>query len=118
MRSRSVPVALAVAVLSASGAVACSLEANQLRTDAGWLFVRGSAEGDQYADTFDDTAADKQLALFEQRRAVLDKAALWQMGQILLVLLSVISTVASYALYLVHKVRASLEQVEAPANAR
>ena len=107
MRSRSVPIAIAVAVLSAGGAVACYTQGTQLRNQASWLLERGSAEGDEYANTFDDSAADKQQELLEQRRAVLDQVALWQRGQLLLILLSVVSAFSSYVLFLFARLRAS-----------
>src|SRR5687768_13188304 len=110
MRSRSVAAAVMVAVLAATGAVGCFVKVNKLRSDARWLLERGSAEGQEYANTFNDAVADMQLATLEQRREVLEQAALWQRAQLLLILLTVVSAFGSYILFLLAKLRAALEE--------
>ncbi|MBX5483838.1 MAG: hypothetical protein IRZ16_18610 [Myxococcaceae bacterium] len=113
MRSLSVAAAVALTVLAAAGAIGCYAKMRQLRSEASWLLERGSAQGQQYADTFDDAAAEQQLATLKQRRAVLDRVALWQRGQLLLILLAVISAFCSYFLYLFARLRAALEEANA-----
>lgn len=114
MASRSVLFAVTIAVLSSAGAVACYLRAVELRTEARWLMERGVAEATEYTQTFEGAAQDKQFATLEQRREVLERATIWQRGQLLLVLLTVIAAFSSYVLYLFHKLRSGLEEVDAP----
>lgn len=111
MRSRSVPIAISVAVLAAAGAVGCYVQSTKFKTEAQWLLERGTAQGEEYAATLEGSIADRQLATFEERRAVLEQAHLWQRGQLFLILLSVIAAFSSYVLYLFARLRASLETV-------
>ena len=111
MRSRSVAVAVVVAVLSAGGAVTCFIQANRLRTEAQWLWERGNAQAQEFANSFDDSAAVAQLKTFEDRRATLEQAHLWQRGQFLLILLAVVAAFSSYLLFLFHRLRVDLEEV-------
>ncbi len=112
MRSRSVAVAITIAVLSSTGAVGCYVRAAQLRAEGQWLLERGTAEAQEFTQTFSGDAQDKQFATFETRRQVLDRAVLWQRGQLLLILLTVIAAFSSYVLFLFSRLRADLEDVD------
>jgi hypothetical protein len=106
VRSHPVAIAVSVTLLSAGGAVACHLRAGELRREAGWLLERAHAEAAEYVATLDSSLAESQLKAFEERRQILDRAYLWQRGQMLLVLLGVVSGFSSYALSLRHRLRA------------
>ncbi|MDQ3264791.1 MAG: hypothetical protein M3Y59_14165 [Myxococcota bacterium] len=114
MRSRSVAVAILVSMLCAGGAVASFVQAQKLRTEANWLLARSAAQAQTYAETFDGSAAEEQLGTFEERREVLDRAALWQRAQMLLVLAAVIAAFSSYVLYLFRRLRDQLLDVADP----
>ena len=107
-RSRSVAVAIGVAVLSAAGAVGSHVRVARLRTDAGWLLERGTAQAEEYSATLDSAAAEKQLALLEQRHEVIDHVQLWQRLEMMLILLAVVATFSSYVLFLFKRLRDQL----------
>jgi hypothetical protein len=111
VRSRSVTITLCVAVLSAGGAVGCYVRSSELKREAGWLLERGNAQAAEYASTFDGAIAEAQLKTFEARRLVLDRAHLWQRGQMLLILVTVIAALSGYLLFLFHRLRADLEHL-------
>ena len=111
MRSRSVAITLCVAVLAGAGAVGCYLRTSELKREAGWLLERGNAQAAEYANTFDSAIVEAQLRTFETRRAILDRAHLWQRGQMLLILVTVIAAFSAYVLFLFHRLRADLEQI-------
>jgi hypothetical protein len=111
MRSRSVTVAVSIALLSGAGAVGSYARASQLRTEAHWLLERGNAEAEEYANTFESAMVDKQFATFSERRVVLDGALLWQRFQMLFLLIGVIAAFSSYVLHLFHRLRTDLEEV-------
>ena len=113
MRSRSVAVAVSIAVLSAAGAVGCYIRADALHTEARWLLERSRAEGEAWVNTFDGEVADRQIATMEERRGIVERAHLWQRGQLLLILLTVVAAFSSYVLYLLHRLRHSLEYMGA-----
>ncbi len=100
MRSRSVAVAIVLALVCLGAAVACWFRASAYRRDAEWYLLRGNAAAREYAQTFDSAVAEQQLEAFEQRREALEWAHVWQRGQMLLVLAAVASAVASYLLHL------------------
>jgi hypothetical protein len=104
-------IALCVALLAGSGAVACHLRNSALRHEAGWLLERGNAQAAEYATTFDGAVAEAQLKTFEARRAILDRAHVWQRAQMLLILVAVIAALSGYLLYLLHRLRADLEEL-------
>ena len=106
--SRGMVLALALACLCAGGAVQCFLKAAELRSEAEWLMARGNAQANEYAASFDSSIADRQLSTFEQRRQVLDRAHVWQRGQLVLVLATVISVFACYVFYLLRRLREQL----------
>lgn len=112
MRSRSVAVAITIAVLSSFGAVGCYVRATQLRTEGQWLLERGTAEAQEFANTFSGDAQDKQFATFEARREVLSRSVLWQRAQLLLILLTVIAAFSSYVLFLFSRLREDLEDID------
>ncbi len=116
MRSRGMALAMGLSVLCAGVAVGGYLRARALRTEAGWLLERGSAEGQEYADTFDGQAADTQLSTLEQRHAVLERAHVWQAVQMLAVLASVVFAFSSYVLFLFRRLRDQLLEVTADAE--
>jgi hypothetical protein len=122
MRSRSVTVAVTVSALAAAGAGYAHFRAHQLRTDAGWLLERSSAQADEYATTLDSKVAEDQLATFDQRRAVLEHAELWQRYELLSILLTVVGGFSSYVLYLFRRLREQLVEagghLEEPSGAR
>ena len=109
MRSRSVALALFIALVSGSGAVGCYVRASDLKREAGWLLERGNAQAAEYATTFDGSIVEAQLKTFEVRRAILDRANLWQRAQMLLILATVIAAFSAYVLFLFHRLRADLE---------
>jgi hypothetical protein len=113
MRSRSVALAVLMAVLAAGGAVAAHLRAHQLRTDAGWLFERGTAEAEEYSTTLDPRAAEAQLLTFDEHRQVLERAELWHRTEMLAILLAVVSAFSSYVLYLFRRLREQLVEASA-----
>ena len=110
MRSRSVALSVAFTVVSASAAVACYLKASGYRGQAEWLSVRGNAEASEYATSFNSALADKELATFEERRGLLDRARNWQTAQMLFVLTSVMGLFGSYTLFLLAGLRDQLEE--------
>ncbi len=111
MRSRSVAVAAAFTVLSASTAIGCYLAAASHRSEAEYLLVRGNAEAAEYASSFNGALADKELATFEERRTLLERARQWQMIQMLFVLGSVAGLFGSYVLFLFSGLRDQLVEV-------
>lgn len=108
MRSRSVAFAIAVAMLCAAGAAGCYWRAHQLRSEAAWLMARGNAQAQEYAASLDSKTAVTQLATFEERRLVLERAHRWQRAQMLLVLSAVVALIASYVLFLFRRLREQL----------
>lgn len=111
MRSRGMALAMGLSVLCAGIAAGSYLRARALRTEAGWMLERGSAEGQQYADTFDGQAADSQLATLDQRHDLLDRAHVWQALQMLSVLASVVAAFSSYVFFLFRRLRDQLVEV-------
>lgn len=100
MRSRSVAVAAVLTVLCACGAIGCYLAAASHRSEAAYLLERGNAEAAEYARSFNDALAQKELATFEERRVLHEKARQWQMAQMIFALASVIGLFSSYVLFL------------------
>lgn len=111
MRSPGIPIAAAAAVLFAGGAVGCFVKAHQVRAEAGWLLERGTAQAQAYAQTFESAIVEQELATFEQRRAVLDRAHLWQQGVAALLLLSVLAALAGYGFFIADRLRYEIEDL-------
>ena len=61
-----------------------------------------------YAARLDSTAADAQLKTFAERRAILEKAHLWQRGMLLGVLLASLAAVSAYLLFLLKRLNDQL----------
>ena len=109
MRSRSVALAIAVSVLCAGGAVASYFEASQLRSEAEWYLARGNAEAREYSATLDGAVAERELASFDKRRELLERAHGWQRLQLLSVMGGVGSALGAYLLYLFFRLRVQLD---------
>ena len=112
MQARSVVAAAFLSVASAGGAAACFYKAETLRNEADWLLVRSKAQAAEYSRSFDTQAAEQQLKTFSARRATLERAHLWQRGQMLATLLSALAAVATYALYLLKRLDDQLIDAE------
>ena len=108
MRSRSMGVAVCLSLCCVAGAVVCHLRASSLKQEAAWILVRGQTQAQEYASTFDGTLADQQLKSFEERRATLERAQLWQLFERLLILMSAVGAFSSYVLYLLRRLREQL----------
>jgi hypothetical protein len=111
MRSRSVAAAIVVSALCAGGAVACFVRSSQLRNESEWLLARGTAQGQAYAQTFDNKLAEDQLTSLEQRRDLLERARRWQRFQLMFIMACVVSAFSSYVLYLFFRLRQQLVEV-------
>jgi hypothetical protein len=83
--------------------------------------ARGNAQAEEYAQRFDGAVADAQLQTFAQRRAVMEKAYVWQRGMMLGVMGAALALVAAYALFLLKRLDEQLADAapdlhEAPAS--
>lgn len=116
MGSRSVTAAICVAVLSAGVSGYCYTRASELQSQARWLMERGNAQALDYAERLDNTVADAQLKTFAERRAVMERAHLWQRGQMLGLMAGVLAALAAYMLHLLRRLDSQLDDasVEAP----
>jgi len=108
MRSRSVTVAVVMSAIAAGVAGYAHYKAHALRTDAGWLLERGSAQGEEYAASLDTKVAEEQLATLDERRQVLEGALLWQRAELLGILFTVVGAFSSYVLFLFSRLREQL----------
>jgi hypothetical protein len=97
---RSVALALGFSLASAGLAAGCALRASSFSDQAAWLLARGTAEAAEYTSTFDGRHVDQELATFQERRAVLERAHRWQGGATALAMISVLAVVAGYLAYL------------------
>jgi hypothetical protein len=118
MGSRSVTAAVCVALLSVGGAGYCYTRAADLNSQARWLMERGNAQALEYADRLDNSVADAQLKTFAERRAVMERAHLWQRGQMLGLMAGVLAALAAYMLHLLRRLDSQLDDasVEAPSE--
>jgi hypothetical protein len=116
MGSRSVTAAICVAILSVGGAGYCYTRASDLHSQARWLMERGNAQALEYADRLDNSVADAQLKTFAERRTVMERAHLWQRGQMLGLMAGVLAALAAYMLHLLRRLDSQLDDasVEAP----
>jgi hypothetical protein len=112
MQARSVVAAAFLSVASAGAAAACFYRAETLRNEADWLLMRSKAQAAEYSQSFSSKAADQQLKTFAARRATLERAHLWQRGQMLATLLSALAAVATYALFLLKRLDDQLIDAE------
>ncbi len=110
MRLFSVTTAVCVCLLSAAGAGASWYRAEQLRSEAAWLLERSKAQASEYAESFNDTLATQQLETFAKRRAVLERAHLWQRGQALGIMLSVLAAASAWVLRLWGRLTGELDE--------
>jgi hypothetical protein len=115
MGPRSVVAAICVSLLSVGGAGYCYTRAQALHTDARWLLERGNAQAVEYAERLDNSVADAQLKTFASRRTVMERAHLWQRGQMLGVMAAVLSALAAYLLYLLRRLDSQLDDAAADA---
>ncbi|WP_426751307.1 hypothetical protein [Myxococcus sp. Y35] len=106
--TRSVMTALCISLLTAGGAAYCYVRADALQVQGQWLMERGTAQAEDYAERLDGTAADAQLKTFAERRAVLEKAHVWQRGMLLGVLASALAAVCAYLLFLLKRLNDQL----------
>jgi len=118
MGTRNVTAAICVALLSLGSAGFCYTRAADLHSQARWLMERGNAQALDYADRLDNTVADAQLKTFAERRVVMERAHLWQRGQMLGVMAGVLAALAAYMLHLLRRLDSQLDDaaVEAPAE--
>src|SRR5687768_13275369 len=105
MRSRGVPVAIALSALCAAGAVLSIGRAASFRRESDWFLARGNAQAQEFASSLNDAAAEAQLVSFEQRRELVASANQWQRLAMLLILASVMSAFSCYVLYLIARLR-------------
>ncbi|ADO72907.1 hypothetical protein [Stigmatella aurantiaca] len=109
MGTRSVVAAVSVALVSAGAAIYCYTRAEALHSEARWLLERGNAQALEYAQRLDSTVADEQLKTFSSRRSVMEKAHLWQRGQMLGVMGAALSILAAYMLFLLRRLDSQLD---------
>lgn len=108
MQRWSVALAILISALAVGAAAGCWWKAEELRQEARWLMERGSAHASEYAQTFDGAAADRQLEVFAQRRQVLERAHLWQRGQVLGVLVAALAAVGAWVLGLMRRLQVQM----------
>jgi hypothetical protein len=109
MGTRSVVVAVSLALFCAGAAVYCYTRAEALHSEARWLLERGNAQAIEYAQRLDSTVADEQLKTFSSRRSVMERAHVWQRGQMLGVMGTALSLLAAYMLFLLRRLDAQLD---------
>lgn len=117
MGTRSVVLAVCVSLLSVGCAGYCYTRSQALQTEARWLLERGNAQAVEYAQRLDNSVADAQLKTFAARRTVMERAHLWQRGQMLGVMGAVLSALAAYMLYLLRRLDSQLDDAAAEAPA-
>lgn len=109
MGSRSVVAAIMVSLLSLGGAGFCYMRAASLNSEARWLLERGNAQALEYAERLDNSVADAQLKTFASRRTVMERAHLWQRGQMLGLMAGALSALVAYMLYLLRRLDSQLD---------
>jgi hypothetical protein len=116
MGSRSVVAAICVSLLSVGGAGFCYTRAAALHSEARWLMERGTAQAVEYAERLDNTVADAQLKTFAARREVMERAHVWQRGQMLGLMAGVLAALVAYMLHLLRRLDSQLDDaaMEAP----
>ncbi len=118
MRSRNVWVSLLLSALCAGAAAGCFVYAHGLGQEARWLLERGTAEGFEYALTFDGSHAEAQLQTLNARRDVLSQVHAWRGGGELLVILALAFAVAAWVNWLRHRLALTEERIEGPVAVR
>ncbi|HEX8440998.1 hypothetical protein [Archangium sp.] len=118
MRLFSVTTAVCVSLLSTACAVGCWYRAEGLRTEADWLLERSKAQASEYAHSLNDTLATQQLETFARRRAVMERAHVWQRGQTLGILVAVLAAASAWMLRMLSRLNGELDEategLEAP----
>jgi len=102
-RLRKPIAALIVFFLSATGAVISFEKMSHLRSEAGWLLARADAHGLDYAASLEGGFVDTELATFDQRRTLLERAHRWQRLEIACVLLAAAAAFCGYGVYLLRR---------------
>ncbi len=110
MRLFSVTTAVCVSLLAAACAVGCWHRAQQLQSEADWLMERSKAQASEYAQSFNDALATQQLETFAKRRAVMERAHLWQRGQALGIMFSVVAAACAWVLRLLRRLNGELDE--------
>jgi hypothetical protein len=110
MRLFSVTTAVCVSLLSAVCAAGCWYRADLLRSDADWLLERSKAQASEYASSFNDSLATQQLETFAKRRAVMERAHLWQRGESLGILFAVLAAACAWVLSLLRRLDGELDE--------
>ncbi|HEX5752182.1 MAG TPA: hypothetical protein VFZ09_38570 [Archangium sp.] len=110
MRLFSVTTAVCVSLLTAACAAGCWYRAEQLRSEADWLLERSKAQASEFAQSFNDSLATQQLETFARRRAVLERAHVWQRGQALAIMLTVAAGTSAWLLSLMRRLNGELEE--------
>lgn len=110
MRLSSVTIAVCVSLLSVACTVGCWYRADQLRSEADWLLERGKAQAAEYATSFNDALATQQLETFAKRRAVMERAHLWQRGQSLGILFAVAAAACAWMLSMLRRLNGELDE--------
>ena len=100
---RKVKVALIVLGLSVAGAAFSFLRMSRLRTEATWLLATADTFAADYGASLDGHFAEAELASFDQRRAVLERAYRWQRFEVACLLAAAAAAFTAYGLYLVRR---------------
>jgi hypothetical protein len=111
MRRWGVATAMCISLLAAGGAGWCWHRAEELRHQASGLLERGRVQATEYAETFDDAMATLELETFAKRRAVLERAHLWQRGQYLGVMVAAVAAALAWLLSILRRLEGQLEEV-------
>lgn len=115
MGSRSVVAAFCVSFLCVGSAGYCYERKAALDSEARWLMERGNAQALEYAERLDNEVADAQFKTFAARRTVLERAHLWQRGQMLGLMGGALAALAAYMLYLLRRLDSQLDDAAAEA---
>ncbi len=102
---RKLVVALIVFALAAAGAVISFERMSRLRSESRWLLARADAHGSDYSASLDGSFVDTELATFDLRRTLLERAHRWQRLEILCALLAVAAAFCGYGFYLLRRAR-------------
>ncbi|WP_224245210.1 hypothetical protein [Hyalangium gracile] len=115
MGSRSVVAAVCVSLLCVGSAGFCYTRKASLDSEARWLMERGNAQAIEYAERLDNAVADAQLKTFASRRTVMERAHVWQRGQMLGLMGGAIAALVAYMLYLLRRLDSQLDDAAAEA---
>ena len=110
MRLFSVTTAVCVSLLTAACAAGCWYRAELLRSEADWLLERSKAQASEFAQSFNDPLAARQLETFSKRRALLERAHLWQRGQARGIMFAVVAAAGAGVLSLMRRLEGELEE--------